>query len=141
MIVRPWEEGDTERLVIQQSQEYMADILGDLDIEPLTIRGMAWVAEVDEGIIAIAGLAPQWKDRAVAWALISPAAGRHFLKIHREVRKFLTKAPFRRIEATVDVGFQPGHRWMKMLGFEPEGYLKAFRPDGGDQIMYARIRW
>jgi RimJ/RimL family protein N-acetyltransferase len=46
----------------------------------------------------------------------------------------------RRYESTVDVGFKQGHRFMKMLGFEVEGYLKAYRPDGADMVLYARVK-
>lgn len=140
MIVRPWEPGDTERLILQPSQIYMTDMLEEIDLEPLAVRGMAWSAEIDEGIIAIGGLQPQWEGRAIAWTLISSVSGKYFLQIHREVEKFLNHSPFRRIEATVDVGFKPGHRWMRMLGFEPEGLMRAYRPDGGDQVLYARVR-
>lgn len=141
MIVRLWRPGDTEKLLVQPSQQYMGALLKDLDLEPLALKRMAWVGEDENGgILAIAGLAPQWQGRAIAWALVSSMAGKDFIKIHRAVEKVLIDSPFTRVEATVDVGFKPGHRWMKLLGFEPEGYLKAYRPDGGDQVMYARIR-
>jgi hypothetical protein len=29
---------------------------------------------------------------------------------------------------------------VKMLGFEREGYMRAFNPDGRDAVLYARIR-
>jgi len=140
MIVRKWEPGDTERLLLQPSQDYMYPLLEQLNIQPLADAGMAWVGEEDGDILAIAGLAPQWENRATAWALVSSMAGKRFLAIHRAVESVLDNARFRRIEATVDIGFEPGHRWMKMLGFRPEGYLEAYRPDGADQILYARIR-
>jgi len=76
----------------------------------------------------------------MAWMWMSDVSGRHMVKIHREVEKFLIKSPFRRVEATVDIGFEPGVRWMKMLGFELEGYLRAYKPDGGDMLMFARVR-
>jgi RimJ/RimL family protein N-acetyltransferase len=56
------------------------------------------------------------------------------------VVEFLDNAPYRRIEATVDVGFKQGHRWIKMLGFELEGYMRAYRPDGADMLLYARVK-
>lgn len=117
----------------------MSTMLDDFDLTPLVEAGLAWVGETEQGILIIAGIAPQWENRATVWSLVSPMAGKHFRKIHREVKRHLDEAPFRRLEATVDVGFGPGHRWMKMLGFEMEGYLRAFRPDGADQIMYSRI--
>lgn len=140
MIVRPWEPGDTDRIELQEAQDVLRDHLSSVDLQPLSDAGLAMTAEVDGKIIAIAGLAPQWEGRAIAWALLSNHSGDHFVRINREVRRFLIKSGIRRIEATVDVGFTQGHRWLKILGFEPEGYMKAYRPDGGDQILYSRVR-
>ena len=83
---------------------------------------------------------PQWENRATAFALLSDDSGPHFPAIHSAVVEFLDNAPYRRIEATVDVGFKQGHRWIKMLGFELEGYMKAYRPDGADMLLYARVK-
>ena len=110
------------------------------DLTDLSEAGLAWTAEHEGVILGIAGLAPQWENRALAWALISDAAGPHFRGIHGAVSRFLEASDFRRIEANVDVGFEAGERWMKLLGFKYEGYLTAFRPDGADMLMYARIR-
>ena len=110
------------------------------DLTDLSEAGLAWAAEHDGVILGIAGLAPQWENRALAWALISDAAGPHFRKFHGAVLRFLEASDFRRIEANVDVGFKAGERWMKLLGFKYEGYLTAFRPDGADMLMYARIK-
>lgn len=112
----------------------------DADLTHLADAGLAWTAEDDGEIIGIAGLAPQWENRAIAWALISASAGKRFQVIHRAVKRFLDVSPFRRIEANVDVGFEQGERWMKMLGFEYEGYLRAYRPDGADMLLFSRIR-
>lgn len=141
MIVRPWQLGDTDKLKLQPAQEYMRgwSILS-ADLTDLSEAGLAWVAEHDGVVLGIAGLAPQWENRALAWALISDAAGPHFRKFHGAVLRFLEASDFRRIEANVDVGFKAGERWMKLLGFKYEGYLTAFRPDGADMLMYARIK-
>lgn len=140
MIVRPWKPEDTKKLLLQPSQDYMYPMLDELNIQPLAEAGNAWVGEDNGEILAIAGILPKWENRATAWALVSNMAGRRFLHIHRAVESFLDNCRFRRVEATVDIGFRPGHRWMKMLGFKPEGYLEAYRPDGADQILYARVR-
>jgi RimJ/RimL family protein N-acetyltransferase len=141
MIVRPWTLGDTERLHMQPAQEYLGHIVNvGVDFTELANHGFAWTAEHDGQVIAIAGVLPQWENRATAWALIAKSAGEHFKAIHDAVVEFLDRAPFRRIDATVDVGFTQGHRWIKMLGFELEGYMRAYRPDGADMLLYARVR-
>lgn len=140
MIVRPWKRGDSEALVLQAAQQYIGQADIAIDLTPLSDVGLAWTAEVDGAPIGCGGLAPQWENRAIMWALIGENAGPHFVKIHREVSRFITLAPYRRIEAQVDVGFEPGIRWMRMLGFELEAYKRAFRPDGADMLEFVRIR-
>lgn len=141
MIVRPWRIGDTERIMLQPAQQYTGSIADlSMDLTPLSDQGLAWTVEMDDVVLGIGGLSPQWENRAIVWCLMAKEIGPHFPAIHRAVRKFLTHAPFRRIEAHVDVGFKEGVRWMKMLGFECEAYMKAFRPDGADMLLFARVR-
>lgn len=126
---------------MQPAQEYLTrivDVRGDFT--ELSDKGLAWTAEHDGVVLAVAGVEPQWENRAIAFALLSDDSGTHFPAIHSAVVEFLDNAPYRRIEATVDVGFKQGHRWIKMLGFELEGYMKAYRPDGADMLLYARIK-
>jgi hypothetical protein len=110
------------------------------DLTDLSNAGLAWTAEDDGEILGIGGLIVQWENRATAWALVSAGAGKRFVRIHAAVERFLDVAPFRRIEASVDVGFIEGMRWMEMLGFEYEGLMVAYRPDGADMLLYARIK-
>lgn len=142
MIVRPWVKGDNERIELQEQQRYLTIVSNpsDVDLTALSEEGLAWTGEVDGQIMAIAGVIPQWSNRAIAWALISKYAGAHFIEIHRAVRRFLIHCPFVRVEAQVDVGFPEANRWMNMLGFELEGYMRAYRPDGADMLLYARVR-
>lgn len=140
MIVREWQLGDNERLLLQPSQEYLRDWVIGLDFSGMDA---IWVAEDDEGdVIFIGGVVPMWQGRAAVWSLVSTYAGSDMLRIHRKVRQKLNdfNEKYRRLEMTVDVGFTQGHRWAKMLGFEVEGYMRAYRPDGGDMLMYSRIR-
>jgi RimJ/RimL family protein N-acetyltransferase len=133
--------GDTVKIATQPAQQYLHRIVDvRADFTELSEQGLAWTAEHEGRILAIAGLQPQWENRAIAWALVSGAAGSHFWAIHSAVRNFLNSAPYRRIEATVDVGFEQGHRWIKMLGFEIEGYMRAYRPDGADMLLYAKVK-
>ena len=141
MIVRTWRRGDTEAVELQSAQQYLRCIVDvRADFTELAEKGLVWTAEHDGAIMGIAGVEPQWENRATAFALLSDDSGTHFPAIHSAVVEFLDNAPYRRIEATVDVGFKQGHRWIKMLGFELEGYMRAYRPDGADMLLYARIK-
>lgn len=133
--------GDFQRIDLQDAQQYlygMSEMTADLT--PLVDQGLAWTMEIDQKVVGIAGLVPQWENRAMAWAMVSRHAGRHFMQMHRAVQRFLNVSPYRRIEATVDVGFPEGEKWLKMLGFEREGLMRAYRPDGADMILFARVR-
>ena len=141
MIVRTWRRGDTEAVELQSAQQYLRCIVDvRADFTELAEKGLVWTAEHDGAILGIGGVEPQWENRATAFALLSDDSGPHFRAIHSAVFDFLVRAPYRRIEATVDVGFKEGHRWIKMLGFELEGYMKAYRPDGADMLLYARVK-
>ena len=141
MIFRPWKLGDTEQIVLQSAQHYVYSLdFMKSDFTELSEQGFAKTIEHDGLILGLAGLVPQWENRAIVWAMLSADIGKHFAAFHKHVEAFLQNAPFRRIEATVDVGFEQGTRWMQLLGFEVEGYLKAYRPDGGDMLLYSRIK-
>jgi len=66
--------------------------------------------------------------------------GQDFVKIHRAALRYFDVTEFKRVEAFVDANFDAGHRWIKMLGFEREGYMRSFTPEGNDAVLYARIR-
>lgn len=129
-----------ESLGLQESQAYLSSWVTPAMAE--TLESHPSFTGIAEGkIIGCAGIIPIWQGRAMAWAYIGEDAGKHFVKVHREVKKFLDNCYIKRIEATVDAGFDAGHRWMGMLGFELEAPLmKAYRPDGGNCALYARIR-
>lgn len=142
MIARPWELGDTQRINPQSSQEYMLGFtdMMDQDLTPLAEEGLAVTLEQDGKILLIGGVFPQWENRALLWAFVDKDAGQHFTAVHKETLRFIDRVPFRRLESSIDVGFKEGIRWMGMLGFEIEGYMRAYRPDGADMLLYARIK-
>lgn len=141
MIVRPWEKGDFQKIEIQDAQAYTYDLIDmDVDLTDLSQQGLVQTCVHNGEIMLIEGFIPVYENRAEVCTLISKYAGRCFTSIHKEALNFLNNAPFQRVEATVDVGFKQGHRWVKMLGFELEGYLKYYRPDGADMILYARYK-
>lgn len=129
-----------DALSLQDAQAYIGQFV--------TPEYAAWLAEYGDGytvidgdyVVACAGVAKQWEGRGMAWALLAKESGRCFLPLHRAVLRYLDFAGYRRIEATVDAEFMPGHRWLMMLGFEREGRMPAYAPDGRTHDLYARIR-
>jgi ribosomal protein S18 acetylase RimI-like enzyme len=141
MMIAPFHPDHLASMLLQPAQAGVQPLLGDPAYgASLAQAGPCYSAVVDGVVIACAGLIPQWQGRAVAWALISNAAGPHFLGVHRAVRRALQVHDFRRVETGVVVDFEEGHRWAKMLGFEREGRMRAYTPDGRDCDLYARVR-
>lgn len=140
MIVRPYEQGDEDNIDLQESQSYMMDHIDNINVAELAACSDVWCGEHNGKIVAMGGIVPIWEGRGQAWMLIANVAGVRMTHVHKAVLNALVKSKCTRIEATVDIGFKQGVRWMKMLGFELESYMKAYRPDGGDMLMFARIR-
>jgi RimJ/RimL family protein N-acetyltransferase len=120
-----------QRIGVGLTREQVVELARDSD---------AYTMVDDERVIAYAGLLRQWDNRAIAWALLGASANRTMLRVHRAVAAYLARSAVRRIEAHVDVAFEAGHRWIELLGFQREGVMRQFTPDGRDAVLYARVR-
>ena len=141
MEVVPYRAEHMDRLDVQEAQQYLSVYLGPVLRKALEGAFSYTVLDGDE-VLCCAGLVKQWTNRGLVWAYISNNIGpKRFSVLDRHVRRFLDVAPFDRIEATVDVRFEQGHRWVKSLGFTLEApMMHRYRPDGGDSSLYARVR-
>ncbi len=140
MMIVAFQPAHLERLLLQPSQALMQPTLADPTYGPsLASAGPAYSAVDGDAVFACAGLIPQWEGRAVAWALIAAEAGRSMIGIHKAVGRAMRLHAYRRIETAVASDFEQGHRWARMLGFEREGLMKRYTPDGRDCHLYARV--
>jgi RimJ/RimL family protein N-acetyltransferase len=141
MKIVPFHPQHLEALILQPSQSLLAGYFKEGYGDALVKGGPSFTGVDDDGnVVGCSGVVEQWENRAIAWALLSDWSGKHFVKIHKAVKRFLDSTDYRRIEAFVDAEFEQGHRWVNMLGFEREGYMRSFNPDGRDAVLYARIR-
>lgn len=101
--------------------------------------GNSWSCRVDDMTVACGGAVEVWPGRHNAWCYMTDPAMRHIRGITGKAREVLA-LPKGRIECTVRVDFEPGHKWMKILGFEVETpLLKAYGPYGEDHTGYVRF--
>jgi hypothetical protein len=141
MKIVPFEPNHLERLLLQPSQAIMQETLTRPEYaKSLYEAGPAYSLVDGDAVFASMGLIPQWEHRAIAWGLIAKEAGPHFRTIHKAVLRTMEIHPYRRIETSVACDFEQGHRWARMLGFEREGRMRAFTPDGHDCDLYGRIQ-
>lgn len=140
MNIVPFQAEHIERMRIQDAQAYSLAWVDDEQARSL--EGIPSFTALDgDVVLGSAGVLPIWENRALAWAYLSSDIGPYFVAIHRAVKRFLDACPYRRVEAAVDIDFAAGHRWMRMLGFRREAErMVAYRPDGGDMALYARVR-
>lgn len=131
-----------QRIRLQSAQTYFGSEIAKPDYADMLMSGPLFTALEGDEVLACAGVAEVWTGRAVAWALISQDAGRHMFGVHRAVSGFLAQAPYRRIEAMVDAGFDAAHRWIRLLGFvcETPNGMRGFNPDGRDSYLYSRVK-
>ena len=140
MTLEPFRPEHLLALKLQPAQEYLRSLYDPSNLD--------WVAAhpsfsgvVDGEIIGCGGILPLWDNRASAWMWLGAQARRHMLSTTRAVLRFLEVQPYRRVEISVDREFGEAHRWARMLGFQLEaGRMRAYRPDGGDCSLYARVR-
>jgi hypothetical protein len=140
MDVVPFRAEHIEGLDLQDAQVYLGEWI--TPERAVMMEGFpSFTGLADGAILGFAGVIPAWGHRSIAWAILSRRACKYMVPITRATRAFLDQLQCRRIEAAVDVGFEPGHRWIQMLGFGLETPIaRAYNPLGGDCSLYARVR-
>ena len=77
----------------------------------------------------------------MVWAYINAALpARLWPALHRAALRGLAGAGYRRLEAATFLGWRPGERWLRLLGFECEGVARGYTPAGDDASLWARVR-
>lgn len=133
---------DLQTLLLEKGKSYVGAITKE-QAEALELAPHAYSIFVDGKILLCGGVTEYWKNRGEAWAVFHPECKSHFVALHNASKRFLDLCPIRRIEAGVDCDFEPGHRWVKALGFKLEAArMSAFLPDGSDASLYSRrCKW
>lgn len=135
--VIPYSPEHVRRLRLQPSQLMALSPEVQPHLENLGLAGLAFTGISRGEVIACAGVAPSGLGSATLWGFISAGAKPYFVRLHRSAERMLRLRPFRRIEASSEVDFEPGCRWLELLGFEAEGVMRAYGPDGKDHMRYA----
>jgi hypothetical protein len=138
--VLPFRADHLRALTLQPAQAAWRGRIDGETGDALEQGGLAWTLMRAGRVIGCGGVIDRGSGRGEAWALIAQDAGPAMLAATRAVRRYFQTAPFRRIEAATACRFAPGRRWAEMLGFQPEGVMRAFCEDGDDAMRWAIIR-
>jgi hypothetical protein len=140
MRIIPFKQHHLEIIELQESQAYLSSWVTPDAAKALEAH-ISFTGIADDKVVGCAGMIKRSEYWGTVWAYLSKDSGKHFVSIHRAVRKLIEGSMLKRIDATVDFEFEAGHRWLKLLGFEMEAErMRCYRPDGGDSSLYARIR-
>lgn len=131
------------RVVPQPAQGSVAGRLGREIADSLALEGLAFSATLNGRIIGCAGIVPLWPGVGHAWAVLSDAVLAYPVALTRTADREMTRIEcrlgLRRVQATVAEDHVAGRRWLAWLGFEVEGLMRNYGPDGtGDYWLYGR---
>jgi hypothetical protein len=93
--------------------------------------------------LAVCGLVMPWPRMGELWGVVDLRAAQKpiaSVKAFRKAVDFLIKHwNIRRCQCTVKSDLKRGIRMVQLLGFQVEGLLQGYGPDGADHFMYSRL--
>lgn len=112
-------------------------------LQNLKKYGVAFSGFTSDGVcVGAAGIRQVNLKTYECWAILSEESNKHIKSILRAVNLFIQNYfsfdVADRFQATVKLTYEKGHRFAKLLKFEPEGILKNYE-NGEDYMMYARV--
>lgn len=105
-------------------------------------QGEAVAVFVDGKLVGAGGVIPQWEGVAEGWTVVTDWLYKHPVTLVKSFIGFFETASlkYRRIQITVEEGFEKAQRFAEYLGFTPEGRMLYYSPTGDTHIRYARIQ-
>ena len=124
--------------------KYLEQALQNMEyLQSLKKYGVAYSGFTKDGVcVGAAGVRQINLKTFEGWAILSEDSHKNIKSILRAVDLFIQNYfAFNvadRFQATVRLSYEKGHRFAKLLKFEPEGILKNYE-DNEDFMMYARV--
>lgn len=112
------------------------------EAEACRVPGLSYTCKVDDLIVGMAGVLPQWAGRAIAWTLVGGVPLRAWPAITRKTIEVLEAAHrqgYYRIEMTARCDCPAAARWAWRLGFAAYAPLPMYGPDGSDHVGFVRF--
>lgn len=98
---------------------------------------------LEDQIFGIVGSYRQWEGVAQLWAVFDDRAEAYPKELVKTCLVLINyaqqKQDLRRVSLTVRSSYTKGNRFAEVLGFDLEGRMVGFLPDGGDANLYARL--
>jgi len=98
---------------------------------------------LDGKVEACLGMMVLWEGNADVWTFASKKCKDHPIAFHKAVARILDAYQnglgAKRVSAGTPSSFTEGCRWLESLGFNREGKMLKYGPDGSDWWLYARV--
>lgn len=145
--VIPFERDHAEALDIRASDRLVVSSIGhgicDLAVEYAS-RGPCLTAMWGGNVVAVVGVILLWNGVGEGWAMTSDLVPRVAKSFHRAVlvglNRIWNEYNLHRVQLVVHDRNIVSQRWVKRMGFEFEGILIKYGPDGSNYYRYARTR-
>ena len=139
MVIVPFQADHFFQVTAQKGDVFVGDLVSVESVAELE-RHVAFSVLEEGSVLGCAGVISPWPGRGMMWALFSEEIGRCWVGVHWFARRFIRDCGVRRLEATVAVEFQNGHRWVRQLGFTREiERMEGYLPTGGAASLYSRV--
>jgi hypothetical protein len=137
--IRPIQEGDLE-LIRQNPLEEAVKKYPDWK----TPENNAWSALWNGKLIAVGGMIILWEGVGEAWLMLSKDFNGMsniavLLGLRKQLNKMVEDNKLWRVQAMVRPDVPKAVEMIEYFGFEKEGLLKKYCPDGGDAYVYSKI--
>lgn len=117
------------------------------DYPYLSVPDENTITTIYEGhIVAVGGVQIKWPGRGLFWLILRDDAKKHgfhgvlaLSAIREKVEYLIAENRLHRAEAAVKPDFEESVKMIRFLGFEYEGRMKKYYPDGSDGLLYAKV--
>lgn len=137
MIVLPARPEMADMIQVQPAQ--IGQVMKPAEVAAAIAAGPAYGVAYRGRLLALGGLSTIWPGRGYLWGLLASDLGPSMTPIHRVVARALAEADLQRVEAYIDPRHLAADRWIRLLGFEQEGVMRAFW-QGQDFALYSLTR-
>jgi hypothetical protein len=139
MIVEPFKPEHLRDMRLQPHQAYLRELITPEYAQLLAEGEVARTIRIGEQLVACFGIAPVPAIGRVLWCFFSQGAKRHLVRLYRYARQLVAEREQPWLFATVEEGFRPGERLLRMLGFSLVDALEGYGPDQRDHLLFVRL--
>lgn len=141
---RDYKAADGLELLARPNEKPMGEMPFAEDFAKLAeMAGPGMTLLFDSKVVACCGVRLMWPGVGEAWAIFDTNIGKYHIdpQIGKKViRSMMEKNNLFRLQCTPRTNWQPGISYVRYLGFEPEGVLRRFYPDGSDCVMCSIVK-